>query len=87
MWIVGVAAVLVVAAGAILWIDRGERPPHRPWLWDNVVTGTATTGIAGTLAGFTIASAISLSEQVAVRGTGSFGNVIGLLLLAFLSSR
>lgn len=82
-WIVAWLAVAVltsVPAVVVGW-KRGEPPPP---LWEVPRMTQTYTTIIGSLAGFSVASAIFMSGQSVTQGTDPFLPVIGLLLLAFM---
>jgi hypothetical protein len=84
VWLVGLLILILIGASLMLVLTRtsDERTLHT--LWDSAITARGYTSIVGTLAGFTVASAIFLSNQIVSRGPAAFETVIGMLLIAFL---
>ena len=85
VWLVGVALLMATGVAIMAWLSRAPDTRALPPLWDSAVTARAYTSIVGTLAGFTVASAIFLSSQTVARGPEAFATVIGMLLVAFLA--
>jgi hypothetical protein len=85
VWLVGVALLMATGVSIMAWLSREPDTRMLPPLWDSAITARAYTSIVGTLAGFTVASAIFLSSQTVSRGPEAFATVIGMLLVAFLA--
>lgn len=85
VWLVGVAVLMATGVSIMAWLSREPDTRTLPPLWDSAITARAYTSIVGTLAGFTVASAIFLSSQTVSRGPEAFATVIGMLLVAFLA--
>lgn len=82
-WVIGVSFLLT--AIAIVTLAVGWRPKElTPPIWDLPRVATTFTGVAGSLAGFSVASAFFLANLTAVRGSESFGLVIAMFLIAFV---
>jgi hypothetical protein len=82
MWIVGVSALLLISAGVSVLLALRERPTPALPLWDVTRVAGAYTGIAGTLSGFTVASAVFIADVT--RGSLESEGAVGLFILAFL---
>ena len=84
MWAVGTILLFVVGASlgvAIGWVPRAT---PRPPLWDIPGLSGTYTGIVGTLAGFSVASATFIAGLDYPRESPEFGAVIAMLLISFL---
>jgi hypothetical protein len=86
MWLVLTGVVLLFAAAvtivvALGWIPRATASPP---VWHIPSQGGIWTNIVGTLAGFSVASAVFIAGFDVARGSPAFATVIGMLLLAFL---
>ena len=84
MWIVGTLILFVIGVVLVLVIGWKPRPRPAPPLWDIPGLSGTYSGIVGTLAGFTVASAIFIAGLDGVRASPVFATVIGMLLIAFL---
>lgn len=84
MWIVGTLILFAVTMAAIVVIGWTPRttPGAPPWDLSNL--GGTYTGIVGTIAGFSVASAIFIAGLDVVRTSPMFATVMGMLLVAFL---
>src|ERR687893_1556133 len=84
MWIIGTLIVFAVGVAAVVAI--GWKPPATPSPppWDMSSLGGIYTGIVGTLAGFSVASAIFIAGLDVARTSPLFATVMGMLLVAFL---
>jgi hypothetical protein len=74
-------AVAVTAVVALGWTPRATASPP---LWDIPSQGGTWTSIVGTLAGFSVASAVFIAGFDVARTSPAFATVIEMLLLAFL---
>ena len=84
MWIVGTLIVFAVGVVAIVAIGWTPRTIPSPPLWDISSLGGTYTGIVGTIAGFSVASAIFIAGLDVARTSPLFATVMGMLLAAFL---
>jgi hypothetical protein len=84
MWIVGVVLLLVIGAVTVALIGWAPRPRAGDAMWDIPGLGGVYTGIVGTLAGFSIASATFIAGLSSARGTPAFAAAVGMLLVSFL---
>lgn len=85
MWLIGMLALFVVSALAILLLGRGRRtPPARP-PWDIALVAQRYIYIVGSLSGFSVASATFLAGFIERTGSPSLLTVIGMFLTAFLT--
>jgi hypothetical protein len=84
MWVVGILILFAVSVTAVVAIGWTPRPVPSPPLWDIPGVGQMYTGIVGTIAGFSVASAIFIAGLEANRSSPEFITVIGMLLVAFL---
>jgi hypothetical protein len=78
--VVGLVVLVVATVVAHGWRRSGSAEP----LWDLPRVGGNYTGIVGSLAGFSVASATFLAAQAAARGAERFELVIAMFLAAFL---
>ena len=84
MWILGTLIVFAVGMAAIVVIGWTPRATPSPPLWDISSLGGTYTGIVGTIAGFSVASAIFIAGLDVARTSPAFPTVMGMLLVAFL---
>ncbi|MCD6057638.1 MAG: hypothetical protein K0Q89_1168 [Thermomicrobiales bacterium] len=84
MWIVGTLIMFAVGVAAIVAIGRTPRAMPGPPPWDISSLGGTYTGIVGTIAGFSVASAIFIAGLDVARTSPLFATVMGMLLAAFL---
>ena len=84
MWIIGTIIVLSVGAAVTAALGWSPRATPGPPVWDIPRLGGVYTGIVGTLAGFSVASATFIAGLDAARGTPAFAAAIALLLVSFL---
>lgn len=84
MWVVGTLVLFAVAIAAVVIIGWISRAVPSPPLWDIPSLGQTYTGIVGTLAGFTIASAIFIASLDSARASPAYATVVGMLLVSFL---
>ena len=84
MWIVGTLIIFAVGVAAIVAIGRTPRAMPGPPPWDISSLGGTYTGIVGTIAGFSVASAIFIAGLDVARTSPLFATVMGMLLVAFL---
>ena len=84
MWLVGIALLLGVASAIVVWVGWTPRRTPSASLWDIPSLAGPYTGIIGTLAGFSIASAIFVANLNLVAESSSFPPVIGMLFVSFL---
>jgi hypothetical protein len=84
MWIVGTLIMFAVGVAAIVAIGRTPRAMPGPPPWDISSLGGTYTGIVGTIAGFSVASAIFIAGLDVSRTSPLFATVMGMLLVAFL---
>ena len=84
MWIVGTLIVFAVGVVAIVAIGWTPHAMPSPPLWDISSLGGTYTGIVGTIAGFSVASAIFIAGLDVARTSPLFATVMGMLLVAFL---
>src|SRR5215217_1203288 len=84
MWIIGTIIVLSVGAAVTAALGWSPRATPGPPVWDISRLGGVYTGIVGTLAGFSVASATFIAGLDAARGTPAFAAAIALLLVSFL---
>jgi hypothetical protein len=84
MWIVGTLIVFAVGVATIVAIGWTPRAMPSPPLWDVSSLGGTYTGIVGTIAGFSVASAIFIAGLDVARTSPLFATVMGMLLVAFL---
>jgi hypothetical protein len=84
MWIVGTLIVFAAGVAAIIAIGWTPRAMPGPPLWDISSLGGTYTGIVGTIAGFSVASAIFIAGLDVARTSPLFATVMGMLLVAFL---
>lgn len=84
MWIVGVLLLIIVGALAVALIGQAPRPRAADAIWDIPGLGGLYTGIVGTLAGFSVASATFIAGLESARGTPAFATAIAMLLVSFL---
>jgi hypothetical protein len=84
MWVIGTMILLI--AGAVLTAAIGWKPrvtPGEP-LWDIAKMGGATTGYAGTFAGFSLAATTFIAGLDTARTAPVFVTAFGMMLIAFL---
>jgi hypothetical protein len=82
MWVIGVSWLLLGSAAISVLLALRSRPNPALPLWDvSRVAGSYTT-IAGSLSGFTVASAVFIAN--ATRGSFEFEGAVGMFILAFL---
>jgi hypothetical protein len=84
MWIIGVLLLLVVGAVTVARIGWTPRPRVGEAMWDLPGLGGVYTGIIGTLAGFSVASATFIAGLSSARGSPAFAAAVGMLLVSFL---
>ena len=84
MWIVGALILLAVGVTAVVLIGWMPRAVPSPPLWEIAPLGETYTNVVGTLAGFSVASAIFIAGLDGARTSPAFATVIGMLLVAFL---
>src|SRR5215204_3440574 len=84
MWIFGTLVVFAVGIAAIAAIGWAPRATPSPPPWDISSLGGTYTGILGTIAGFSVASAIFIAGLDVARTSPVFAMVMGMLLVAFL---
>jgi len=84
MWVVGTLIMFAVGVAAIVAIGWTPRAMLGPPLWDISSLGGTYTGIVGTIAGFSVASAIFIAGLDVARTSPLFATVMGMLLAAFL---
>ncbi len=84
MWIVGTLILFAVGVAAIVAIGWTPRAMSGPPPWDISSLGGTYTGIVGTIAGFSVASAIFIAGLDVARTSPLFATVMGMLLVAFL---
>ena len=85
MWIVGTLLLFAAGVTAIVVVGWTPRAALSPPLWDIPSLGSLYTGIVGTLAGFSVASAIFIAGLDVGRQSPVFATVIGMLLVSFLN--
>ena len=83
-WIVGTLILFAVGIAAIVAIGWTPRATPSPPPWDISSQGGTYTGILGTIAGFSVASAIFIAGLDVARFSPVFATVMGMLLVAFL---
>lgn len=82
MWIAGIVILLSLSAGVTSLIGWSRRSAPAMPLWDIPrVAGTYTT-IVGTLAGFSVASAVLIANLA--RESAAFEDAMGMFIFAFL---
>ncbi len=84
MWVVGTLILFVVGVSAGVAIGWARRRALSPPLWDIPGLGGTYTGIVGTLAGFSVASATFIAGLDYPRESPEFAAVIAMLLISFL---
>jgi len=84
MWIVGVLLLLAGAAVLAATLGRSRRPGAVEIPWDLPGLTGPFTGVVGTLAGFSVASAIFIANLSLARESPTFAAVIGMPLVSFL---
>lgn len=84
MWLVGTLLLIAACVTVILVLGWRPRPEPSPPLWNIPVLGGTFTGIVGTIAGFSVASATFIAGLDGVRASPVYATVIGMLLIAFL---
>jgi hypothetical protein len=84
VWVVGMLVVLALGAGLTVVIGWKPRSLRDSPLWDAPGLGGMFTGIAGTIAGFSIASATFIASTSQGRDSPAFAAVVGMLLISFL---
>jgi len=84
MWLIGVLVLLAVGSAVIVLIGWAPRPNPSPPPWDIPALAGPYTGIVGTLAGFSVASAIFVADLNLVSQAPSFAVVVGMFLVSFL---
>jgi hypothetical protein len=84
MWFVGTLLFVAIWATVVLVLGWQPRAVQSPPPWDIAAVGAGYTGIIGTLAGFSIASAIFIAGLSGARASPVFTTEIGMLLIAFL---
>jgi hypothetical protein len=84
MWIVGSLIVFAAGLAAIVAIGWTPRAKPSPPPWDMPSLGGIYTGIVGTIAGFSVASAIFIAGLDVARTSPLFATVMGMVLVAFL---
>ena len=83
MWAVGTVLLLLVSCGLCLLI-AGRRDEAPADIWDVAGTARTYTTIVGTLAGFSVTSAIFIANLTTARESDAFEGVMALFLIAFL---
>jgi hypothetical protein len=84
VWVVGTLILFVVGVSAGVAIGWARRRALSPPLWDIPGLGGTYTGIVGTLAGFSVASATFIAGLDYPRESPEFAAVIAMLLISFL---
>jgi hypothetical protein len=84
MWLLGTLLFVALSATVVLGLGWQPRAVQSPPPWDISAVGAGYTGIVGTLAGFSIASAIFIAGLSGARASPVFSTLIGMLLIAFL---
>jgi hypothetical protein len=84
MWLVGVLLLMAGAAAVAARIGWTARPDPGPPPWDIPGLSGPNTGVVGTLAGFSVASAIFIANLSLARESPAFAAVIGMPLVSFL---
>ena len=84
MWLIGVLLLLAVGSAVTVQVGWVPRPILSPPPWDIPTLAGPYTGIVGTLAGFTVASAIFVADLNLVSQAPSFAVVVGMFLVSFL---
>ena len=85
MWLVGVLCLVAVAAAVVTWLGRSPRPGMTGPPWDIPGLAGPYTGVVGTLAGFSVASAIFIANLSLARESPTFAAIIGMPLVSFLT--
>src|SRR3712207_6111765 len=84
MWLVGVLFLIAVAAAVVARLGRSGRPGVTVLPWDIPGLAGPYTGLVGTLAGFSVASAIFIANLGLARESPAFAAVVGMPLISFL---
>lgn len=84
MWVAGVVIVLAIGVGLDVAVGRRAEPPPGGQPWRTAGLGGMFVDIAGTLAGFSIASAIFIASTNQNRDSPAYASVVGMLLISFL---
>src|SRR3712207_7117868 len=85
MWLVGVLFLIAVAAAVVARLGRSGRPGVTVLPWDIPGLAGPYTGVVGTLAGFSVASAIFIANLSLARESPTFAAIIGMPLVSFLT--
>ena len=83
MWLLGVAFLLLITC-SISPLVAGRRVEAATEIWDVTGTDRTYTTIVGTLAGFSVTSAIFIANLAQLVKSAAFESVMALFLVAFL---
>lgn len=84
MFILGSILFAAVTAGVGAWLGTRRTPRRIDHPWDIPRVAQTFTTIVGTLAGFSVASAIFVANLTVARESPEFASLIGMFLLAFI---
>jgi hypothetical protein len=85
MWILGVSLTVAVSVVIAFALMRFKEEREITLMWDIPRTAGTYTTIVGTLAGFSVTSAIFVANLSVVRDSPEFEGVMGMFLLAFIA--
>jgi hypothetical protein len=85
MWLVGIAALMGFAVGAIVVVGRLRPEGPKIPVWDIPRTAATNTTIVGSLSGFAVASSIFIANLRINQDDRAFEPVIGLFLTGFVT--
>jgi hypothetical protein len=84
MWLIGTIVLLVAGGAVTAVIGWAPRATAGEPLWDTAKMGGATTGYAGTFAGFSLAATTFIAGLDTARTSPVFATTFGMMLIAFL---
>jgi hypothetical protein len=84
MWLIGTIVLLFGGAAVTAVIGGTARATPGEPLWDTAKMGAATTGYAGTFAGFSLAATTFIAGLDDARTSPVFPTTFGMMLIAFL---
>ncbi len=84
MWLGGVLLLLAAVVAVVTRIGRTLRPVPSEPIWNIPAVASTYTGIAGALAGFSVASTVFLAYRTAALGTDADVATMGMFLVAFI---